>query len=198
MSRRTVQFSFFEVTWVIIGFLLIAIFFLLQQIRETPPYIVLSETEEAYRFESGSFELSPEYMAALEREVVPRISEMAHSYKCDVIQVIGHTDGVGMKYRSSNLDESVMPHLHGIGQDEEPLPGSNIDLGMLRAIAVARFLESRLAEVEEIRHVLPYSAGPIIGTDGGIRKETGPFDDRDARRVELRLTVSGDPVAGRS
>lgn len=192
MRSRTVQLSLFEVTWVIIAFLIVAIFFLLQQIRETPPYIVLSETEEDYRFDSGSFELSAGYREALAREVVPQIAAIARDYRCDVIQVIGHTDGVGMKQRGSNLDETVLGHLQARRRGPEPMPGSNIDLGMLRAIAVARFLREALGDESGVTHILPLSAGPMIDPDGSVRTNSSLRADRNARRVELRLTVTSE------
>ncbi len=211
MGEKTIRYSFFEITWVIIACLLVAIYFLLveihifedkvaelenelakfEEVPQNPPYIVLSESEAVFRFESGSYELSPEFRSALEVTVVPLIDALATAYKCDVLQVIGHTDGIGMKSKLSSVDYTIMPFMNGGELDVQPMPGSNIDLGMLRAITVTNFLRQRLGLMPGVKHVLPYSAGPIIATDGTVRPEAEGFEDEASRRVELRLTVLG-------
>ncbi len=197
MNDRTMRFTFFEIMWVIIAFLLITIYFLTVQLTpdqassKTPPYIILSEENASYRFNSGSYELSPEFISSLDSVVVPQIASLAKEHACDVIQVIGHTDGIGMKSKVSTLDYTIMPFLAGVDQEDKPLAGSNLDLGMLRAIAVARVLESRLGRMPNVKYVLPYSAGPVIAPDGTLRRAAEVFDDRNSRRVELRLTVAG-------
>ena len=192
MKNQAIRFSFFEITWIVISFLLIAIFFMLQQFRETPPYLVLSESESVYRFELGSYELSPEYLYALSAKVIPVIANLSELHECNILQVFGHTDGIGMRSNISNLDQTIMSYIHNSTEEMIPSSGSNIDLGMLRAIAVARYLESQAHRLPEIEHFLAYSAGPIIDLDGSVRKVTEPFEDRDSRRVELRLTKSAE------
>jgi hypothetical protein len=196
MSGQAIRFSFFEITWVVISFLLIAIFYLFVQIKETPPYIVLSESESSFRFDSGSYELSPEYQNALLENIIPQIGKFSSEYDCEVLQIIGHTDGIGMKYKASTLDHTIMSFLHQHEMEKMPLPGSNLDLGMLRAISVANFLKQHEKQMPRIQHYLPYSAGPIIGVDGAVRNEDQPFEDRESRRVELRLTVFGEQSSG--
>ena len=109
-----------------------------------------------------------------------------------MVQVIGHTDGIGMKSKYSSLDYTIMPFLNGDEDESPPLPGSNVDLGMLRAIVVAEYLIARLGEMPGVNEILPYSAGPIIDPKGFLRKEGTVFEDVRSRRVELRLTVAGE------
>jgi len=152
--------------------------------NEKPPLLRLTE-EESFRFESGSYTLSTEFLTSLDRRI-PEIRETIDKYRIDSIEVIGHTDGQpspGM----SNLDvllprSTKVPALRGY------LPGSNIDLGLLRAVSVANYLRTKLDPAGNRRlDIRPYSAGSLIGNDG----DYSPADTQnrpDRRRIEVRFT----------
>lgn len=72
-----------------------------------PPIISLSEAD-GYFFKVGSAELDDTFKARLRDKIVPRLIELAHEYKVDVIEVIGHTDEQPIVQRSSNLDQSLL------------------------------------------------------------------------------------------
>lgn len=152
--------------------------------NEKPPLLRLTE-EESFRFGSGSYTLSTEFLTSLDRRI-PEIRETIDKYRIDSIEIIGHTDGQpspGM----SNLDvllprSTKVPALRGY------LPGSNIDLGLLRAVSVANYLRTKLDPAGNRRLVIrPYSAGSLIGNDG----DYSPADTQnrpDRRRIEVRFT----------
>ena len=70
--------------------------------------------------------------------------------------------------------------------------GSNTDLGLLRAVAVANYLRLKLDPTGSRGLLIrPYSAGSLISTDGQYL----PADTRDRadrRRIEVRFTRRED------
>lgn len=172
---------------------LIAVFILQRDRLQNPPIITLSEVEQRYRFPSGEARLSDTFRSTIRTEVVPRLDSLSEDCDCDIVEVVGHTDLVPVSQEQrSNLDREMI----GIPTDEaaETLtPGSNMDLGMLRALAV--LTELRKAQeggaLRNIDHFFPYSAGQVIGLDG--RLQTGVdevVEDAARRRIELRLRRS--------
>src|SRR5262249_16734498 len=74
-----------------------------------PPIITLGETE-GYFFALGSAELPPDFKARLSSEVVPKLLLLADIYDADVVEVIGHTDGIPIGpniQRHADLDMSL-------------------------------------------------------------------------------------------
>jgi flagellar motor protein MotB len=152
--------------------------------RERPPLIRLTE-EQSFRFQTGSYNLSPVFIASLDQRI-PEITETIRKYGIDTIEVIGHTDGQPSP-GLSNLDlllanparASALPGYRA---------GSNTDLGLLRAIAVANYLRQNIAGKDRANLVIrPYSAGSLIDGEGRY----APADTRDRadrRRIEIRFT----------
>lgn len=152
--------------------------------NEKPPLLQLTE-QESFRFDTGSFVLSQQFIDALESRL-PEIKYTIQKYQIDRVEVIGHTDGQPSP-GLSNLDvllpeASLSPSLQGFQS------GSNTDLGLLRALAVANYLGTRLNPDGRLSLVIrPYSAGSLISTDGSFQ----PADTQnraDRRRIELRFT----------
>ena len=112
----------------------------------------------------------------------------------DTLEIIGHTDGVPMKGARGNLDTGLPAVLAGTVAIDGLKPGSNNDLGLLRALAVKRawqqFVLSPRPERErtllEAVALRTYSAGQTVPFD-----PDGPVDDERSRRIELRLTKLG-------
>lgn len=164
--------------------LTIAVFALARANNEKPPLLRLTE-QESFRFETGSYSLSPEFISALDRRM-PEIRDTIEKYRIDSVEVIGHTDGQpspGM----SNLD-ILLPNSDRPQSLNGYKTGSNTDLGLLRALAVANHLREKLDPNGSKRFVIrPYSAGSLITTDG--RFQPADLQDRaDRRRIELRFT----------
>jgi hypothetical protein len=180
--------------------LLLAFIFLLIAIKinkeyvENPPIITLSEDDENYRFESASDEVSDRYDEKLRKEIIPYLDSLSIVYKCNAIQIIGHTSGRGLnqkKFAKSNLDDHLSESLYS---ETELLPSSNVDLGMMRATAIMKILRSSTKEglLENIKYWFPYSAGQLVKTDGKLIEfeailRDKNWDHNQRRRVEIRL-----------
>ena len=157
---------------------------------ERPPLIVLSEVSRRFRFASGDATLSQQFERALRRQVVPLLEREARRARCDRVEVVGHTDGVPLGVaRRSNLDRHLMEAMGSMAGPKRPLSaGDNAGLGMMRAVAVMRFLRQEQARgrLDMIRQILPYSAAQAIAPGDRVAE-----DDRRPvaarRRIELRL-----------
>jgi outer membrane protein OmpA-like peptidoglycan-associated protein len=153
---------------------------------EAPPPILMLTEASGYTFESGSAALSSDLSVALTNTVVQTIADLAQLYRCDIVEVIGHTDGQRVS-TISNLDDSLTTALAGKGSVTLS-PGSNADLGLMRAWSVAHFLSLQPA-LSNLRFY-GYSAGQGIGPDGTLAS-TKDFTDRsESRRIEIRIRRS--------
>ena len=145
--------------------------------------IVLTEAE-GYSFETGKADITPEFSEALTTKIISDLNAFAEKYNCDVIEVIGHTDGQPVASKS-NLDE----HLSQALRETVPLtPGSNADLGLMRAWSVIRYLR----EIKEFQGKVfyGYSAGQAILPDGSYAALFKTAPDPTRRRIEIRLRRS--------
>ncbi|MFB1487694.1 MULTISPECIES: hypothetical protein [unclassified Thiocapsa] len=106
----------------------------------------------------------------------------------DTLEIIGHTDGVPMKGARGNLDTGLPSVLSGSASIGGLKPGSNNDLGLLRALSIKQAWQDFVtthpnSAALQCINVRTYSAGQTIPFD-----PLGPVDDERARRIELRLT----------
>ena len=152
---------------------------------DQPPVITISEAQ-VYSFASGRADLTAEFARFIADSIVPRLVEFALVYSCDVIEVIGHTDEQTVR-SASNLDGAL---LGGFQNPSVQLsPGSNLDLGFLRAWAVVRALQADGRLMGKLYYA--YSAGQTILPDGQIAvPEKEPLPDASRRRIEVRLRRS--------
>jgi flagellar motor protein MotB len=153
---------------------------------DKPPIIILREAD-GYYFQAGSAEISASFAEKIRTEIVPQIITQAQSYQANVIEIIGHTDGiaVGPNLRvKANLDFTIAAFVEG-QQREAPIPFDNAGLGMARAVAMAKALrESGLAEGYQI---LPLSAGSLIAPSDRYSPGDLKENDQARRRIEIRL-----------
>lgn len=169
--------------------LTVAVAALARASNEKPPLVPLTE-RESFRFSTGSYALGPDFRQALDRRL-PEIREIIRKYRIDSVEVIGHTDGQpspGM----SNLD-LLLPKANSSPALSGYNAGSNTDLGLLRALAVANELRLKL-DPQGSRDLIirPYSAGSLITPDGRY----APADTKERaerRRIELRFTRQEEP-----
>jgi flagellar motor protein MotB len=152
-----------------------------------PPIIRLSEADRYY-FKTGRAELTPEFEIALRRSVIPSLLATAREYGVDVIEVVGHTDERPIIGRPSNLDEELPRVLSGETGIETLRLADNAGLGLARALAVVKVLESdrRLAAYR----ILPLSGGQLIELDETRSRGTAFGDVEERRRIEIRLRKS--------
>ena len=171
--------------------LFIAVSTILRAMNAKPPVIKLADTD-AYRFGTGSFVLSPQFKKTLQLNAVPQISRTIQCYGIDTVEIIGHTDGrpggIG-----GNLDYSLVGLSSGRGM-QRMIPGSNIDLGLLRAMSVKAELESALPTgVTQNVGFRVLSAGSTISPDGRFLPAKN-VDESARRRIEIRfLRLSQQP-----
>jgi len=155
----------------------------------------LSENEKDFKFATGSAEIRPEFKDGLIRRVFPKIREKSEIFGCDVLMIIGHTDEKQVRgSRASTLDDQLTAAYQTQSLDGLNA-GSNTDLGMVRALSVAIFLEQNREQFPAVKYFLPYSAGQLILPDRTLSKSAlgpgraGEADD-SRRRIELQLTKS--------
>ena len=171
--------------------LFIAVSTILRAMNAKPPVIKLADTD-AYRFGTGSFLLSPQFKKTLQVNAVPQISRTIQCYGIDTVEIIGHTDGrpggIG-----GNLDYSLVDLSSGSPM-QRMIPGSNIDLGLLRAMSVKAELESALpSSITQDVGFRALSAGSTISPDGRFLPAKN-LDESARRRIEIRfLRLSQQP-----
>jgi hypothetical protein len=117
----------------------------------------------------------------------------------DVLEIVGHTDGVPVKNKDKgNLDDKLPDFLAGNkkGKNAKLNPGSNNDLGLLRALAIKKswnqfvkgYPDQEQQKILKSLRVHCYSAGqtqPVsneLGDPKTYRKNNAAF-----RRIEMRL-----------
>ncbi|MGV2827584.1 hypothetical protein [Myxosarcina sp. GI1(2024)] len=148
--------------------------------------IVIDESSGKFKFKSGSAELNSQLKNYISTKISLEIKAILQEREIDFIQVIGHTDGEGIR-RNSNLDNT----LEIVANGQQPVsvlsPGSNVDLGLMRALAVVRELERTGLQNVEFRS---YSAAQLYLPDGNL----APVDrqpDETRRRIEIHFIPPG-------
>lgn len=157
--------------------------------HEWPPIINLSETN-GYFFRSGSAELSPGFLAALQGKLAGQIADIAARYDVNVVEVIGHTDEQKISSIVSNLDSELAAVLAGKTPVKSLRPADNAGLGLARAIAVAEALKGAPG-LQELT-VLPMSGAQLILPDDTLTDGAQAGDVASRRRIEIRVRKRND------
>lgn len=133
-------------------------------------------------------------------KLLKEIKEKNQEYNINVVEVIGHTDGV-IKGGISNLDNKL-EDVANLKTDVKILTaGSNSDLGLMRALAVI----NELRQIPELECLPPqdtskfdclqfraYSAAQLVLPSGKIVQEVNRSRDDSRRRIEVRFTKLGE------
>lgn len=155
--------------------------------HDWPPMITLGNDE--FRFVVSSAELSDEFRVRLQTDIAQRLRELLELYDVDVIEVVGHTDEQPIKStQQSTLDTLAIPVLNGDAPIADLKPVDNAGLGLARAIAVANALASEL-EGTGVK-IVPLSGAQLILPGDVVSNGLNPNDDRNRRRIELRVRRS--------
>ncbi|MGB5769410.1 MAG: hypothetical protein WBM32_06005, partial [Crocosphaera sp.] len=129
--------------FMILSFLLLIAFFyvlnLNKRLQSASP-IIIDENSGKFQFTSGSAELTPQLKQYIVTEITPAIDKIIKAREIDFIQVIGHTDGQ-VNNQFSNLDSNLEKVANGHELVEILTPGSNTDLGLMRALSVVQELQ---------------------------------------------------------
>lgn len=155
--------------------------------QDNPPIIILSENNENHRFELGSAIVPEDLRNELEKKIIPELGKWSEQYNCNAIMIIGHTDGVELSRKSSNLDSYIN---ESVDDDEvnSLKAGSNMDLGIMRAISVMNVLrKQKNGTLSRIRYWLPYSAGQLINEKDSIITEYDGKESKIRRKIEIIL-----------
>ncbi len=159
---------------------------------KAPPIIVIRDTG-AYQFSSGSAQLPDALETYVRNQLVPQIEANAAAYNINVIEIIGHTDGQPNNAGSSNLDRSLPQVAAGTTQVNQLVPGSNADLGLMRALAVVQILQTIQRTEGKLQGLQfrPYSAAQLVSPTGDFGN-VNPNPDETRRRIEIRFTRLGE------
>ncbi|MGF1540819.1 MAG: hypothetical protein ACFCU5_10280 [Pleurocapsa sp.] len=148
--------------------------------------IIIDESSGQFQFSSGSAELTAQLKDHILTNINPQIKDLLKNREIDFIQVIGHTDGEGIK-QNSNIDKTLEIVAQGTQPVSKLAAGSNADLGLMRALAVVQELQKTGLNNVQFR---AYSAAQLYLPNG----ELAPINrqpDATRRRIEIRFIPPG-------
>jgi outer membrane protein OmpA-like peptidoglycan-associated protein len=181
------------------AFMILSLFLLLallqaadlnRKLKSAKP-IVIDEQSGNFKFQSGSAVLTTQLRGYITDRIIPKIQQTLDEKdgRIDFIQVIGHTDGQENR-RLGNLDQK----LESVAAGQQPVsvlsPGSNADLGLMRALAVIEAIKQsgQFPSVD----FKAYSAGQLYDINGNLAP-VNRSADQSRRRMEIRFIPPGDP-----
>jgi hypothetical protein len=175
---------------------------------------IISLPAEKYSFKSGSAVLPQNLQddisqkgedGVILRTIEESIAELEKSDKqVDVIEVIGHTDGQAVgslkcdNQKGGNLDKKLESVSKGYQDIAILCPGSNADLGLMRALSVVKELQKaqkqkKSGSFKQLQFRAYSSAQLLLPNDQGFaEKNTDP--DPKRRRIEIRFAQIGEYV----
>ena len=162
----------------------------IRRLKSAPPVVVIQDSG-GYQFESGSASLPEELKEYITMDLVDRIERISQQRNLYVVEIIGHTDGQ-VNFGNGNLDRQ----LEAVAEGKQPVdslkPGSNADLGLMRALEVVKQLQAVQAQTGRLKGVQfrPYSAAQLQLPTG----EFAPSNrdpDANRRRIEIRFSPLG-------
>ncbi|GGA32740.1 hypothetical protein [Okeania sp. KiyG1] len=116
-----------------------------------------------------------------------QIENYAQGKKGYIVQIIGHTDGEqNNRFQVSNLDDRLEKV---IGNDNinNLTPASNVDLGLMRALAVVKELEKNPRLKQLGLKFRAYSAAQLYLPSGEYAR-VECYPDQTRRRIEIRFS----------
>ena len=156
-----------------------------EKLRSAFP-IIIDEKSGNFKFPSGSADLTPDRQKYIQNTVLPEIKKATEKGNIDFVQIIGHTDSQGIS-NLSNLDKKLTSAATGNEKINALKAGSNTDLGLMRAVAVVQFLNTKKLGKVNFR---AYSAGQLYMPSGKLAKIDRDADDT-RRRIEIRFIPYG-------
>ena len=162
----------------------------IKRLKSAPPVVVIQDSG-GFQFESGSANLPRELKSYITEDLVDRIERITQQRNLYVVEIIGHTDGQ-VNFGNGNLDRQ----LEEVAQGKQPVdslkPGSNADLGLMRALEVVKQLQTVQAQTGRLQGVQfrPYSAAQLqLPTGEFASRDRNP--DANRRRIEIRFSPLG-------
>ena len=162
----------------------------IKRLKSAPPVVVIQDSG-GYQFDSGSASLPQELKSYITKDLVNRIEKISQQRNLYVVEIIGHTDGQ-VNFGGGNLDQQ----LEKVAQGKQPVdslkPGSNADLGLMRALEVVKELQTVQEQTGKLKGVQfrAYSAAQIQLPDGDFA-QVNRQSDPNRRRIEIRFSPLG-------
>ena len=162
----------------------------IKRLKSAPPVVVIQDSG-GYQFDSGSANLPRELKQYITMDLVDRIERISQQRNLYVVEIIGHTDGQ-VNFGNGNLDRQ----LEEVARGEQPVdslkPGSNADLGLMRALEVVKQLQAVQEQTGRLQGVQfrPYSAAQLQLPSGEFAVPSRD-PDPNRRRIEIRFSPLG-------
>ena len=162
----------------------------IRRLKSAPPVVVIQDSG-GYQFDSGSANLPRELKEYITLDLVDRIERISQQRNLYVVEIIGHTDGQ-VNFGNGNLDRQ----LEEVARGEQPVdrlkPGSNADLGLMRALEVVKQLQAVQEQTGRLKGVQfrPYSAAQLQLPSGDFASPNRD-PDPNRRRIEIRFSPLG-------
>ncbi len=160
------------------------------RLKSAPPVVVIQDSGE-YRFASGSATLPSELKKYISNDLVKRIEEISQQRSLYVVEIIGHTDGQVNSSGTSNLDENLEAVAQGNKDIKTLVPGSNADLGLMRALEVVKQLQlaQKSGRLQGVQFRV-YSAAQLQ-LPSGYFATANRKPNASRRRIEIRFSPLG-------
>ena len=165
-------------------------------VSKKPPIINLTEgVTKEFRFPSGKAVIPVEFLEKLETETFPDLKEILLEFpNIDTLEIVGHTDGSPIQ-KLGNTDLTIPNLLNGTSNGDDLIPGSNADLGLMRALSIRnewyKWLDTQHLDARRVSKidVRCYSAAQTVPPgEVPINKSQWLADIAKARRIEIRVT----------
>ncbi|MEM6612070.1 MAG: flagellar motor protein [Cyanobacteria bacterium P01_C01_bin.72] len=162
----------------------------IRRLKSAPPVVVIQDSG-GFQFASGSASLPTELKSYITMDLVDRIERISRQRNLYVVEIIGHTDGQ-VNFGSGNLDQQLEEVAQGKSSVERLKPGSNADLGLMRALEVVKQLQTVQQQTGRLRGVQfrPYSAAQLQLPSGEFAT-ANRNPDANRRRIEIRFSPLG-------
>ena len=161
-----------------------------ERLKSAPPVVVIQDSG-GYQFDSGSAKLPNNLKNYITMDLVDRIERVSKQRNLYVVEIIGHTDGQ-VNFGGGNLDQQLEQVALGKQSVDSLKPGSNADLGLMRALEVVKQLQTVQEQTGRLKGVKfrPYSAAQIQLPTGDF-SDSNREPDPSRRRIEIRFSPLG-------
>ncbi len=162
----------------------------IERLKSAPPTVVIQDSG-GYQFDSGSAKLPNSLKKYITVDLVDRIERISQQRNLYVVEIIGHTDGQ-VNFGSGNLDQQLEQVARGKQPVDSLKPGSNADLGLMRALEVVKQLQTVQEQTGRLEGVQfhAYSAAQIQLPNGDF-SPANREPDPSRRRIEIRFSPLG-------
>ena len=162
----------------------------IKRLKSAPPVVVIQDSG-GYQFDSGSASLPRELKKYITVDLVDRVERISQQRNLYVVEIIGHTDGQ-INFGNGNLDQQLEEVAQGKQSVESLKPGSNADLGLMRALEVVKQLQTVQEQTGRLEGVQfrAYSAAQLQLPSGDFAT-SNRNPDANRRRIEIRFSPLG-------